>query len=127
MGKVVPTFWVIHRRANAAPAQVIDGDTVFLHGADWLAAQAQREKGSRWRGSYYMPAQADRCAAPLLWGPRSVFLCTCLHRASLLEAWRAVCFGNAGIVDAPAVDGGSNGRSAHMCMPGAESLQEALP
>ncbi|BDA47256.1 Protein TIC 55, chloroplastic [Coccomyxa sp. Obi] len=48
--------WQDHMTRNL----VFDGDNVFLHGADRLAAAAEKETGSRWKGSYFMPAQADR-------------------------------------------------------------------
>ncbi|EIE23397.1 hypothetical protein COCSUDRAFT_47272 [Coccomyxa subellipsoidea C-169] len=48
--------WKDHMTRNL----VFDGDNVFLHGADRVAAAAERESGSRWKGSYFMPAQADR-------------------------------------------------------------------
>ena len=41
-------------------AAVFDGDNVFLHGADRIAHGLEQETGSKWRGSYFMPAQADR-------------------------------------------------------------------
>ena len=41
-------------------AAVFDGDNVFLHGADRIAHGLKQETGSKWRGSYFMPAQADR-------------------------------------------------------------------
>ena len=41
-------------------AAVFDGDNVFLHGADRIAHSLEQETGSKWRGSYFMPAQADR-------------------------------------------------------------------
>ncbi len=39
---------------------VFDGDNVFLHGADRIAHGLEQETGSKWKGSYFMPAQADR-------------------------------------------------------------------
>ncbi len=32
------------------------------NGQDRVAAAAEKETGSRWKGSYFMPAQADRYA-----------------------------------------------------------------
>ena len=39
---------------------VFDGDNVFLHGADRISHGLEQSTGSKWKGAYFMPAQADR-------------------------------------------------------------------
>ena len=43
---------------------VFDGDNVFLHGADRIAHGLEESTGSKWKGAYFMPAQADRYSSP---------------------------------------------------------------
>ncbi|CAL5224847.1 g7603 [Coccomyxa viridis] len=51
----LPT-WLDHQTRSA----VFDGDNVFLHGADRIAHDLEESTGSKWKGAYFMPAQADR-------------------------------------------------------------------
>jgi hypothetical protein len=57
---------------------VFDGDNVFLHGADRIAHGLEQKTGSKWRGSYFMPAQADRWRSHMpSHGPRRRQRCDC--------------------------------------------------
>ena len=55
-------LWCLHSVGLTAsdPCAVFDGDNVFLHGADRIAHGLEEATGSKWKGAYFMPAQADR-------------------------------------------------------------------
>ncbi len=65
-----------------AAGAVFDGDNVFLHGADRIAHDLEESMGSKWKGSYFMPAQADRCTPP-----EGHPLCGCLSHLWGFEAF----------------------------------------